>query len=199
MSAQPKLFKYDLAKFHRIRLGEGRHSPLKRALAALGSFELHCVAAFRFDQLSSRWFKKNLVLGLLPRIASKIFTFLVHLFHHVYIEPYASIGPGFFIAHASGIMIGGKIGKNCTVLHNVTIGWGMSAEGGGSALPEIGDNAWIGAGAILSGGMKIGDDVTISSGTVLSKSVSDRCLVAGNPGRVIQQEFENPDQKKFSL
>jgi serine O-acetyltransferase len=196
MNESVHCFTQDREKYYRVKLGP-HPSRAQKLRASLFSFELHCVAAFRFDQATKRLIKKSLVVGFVPRILSKAFTAVIHLCHHVYIEPFAQIGPGLFIAHASCIMIGGKIGKNCTVLHNVTIGWGMAEGEGEAALPEIGDNAWIGTGAILSGKITIGDDVTISSGTVLSKSIPGKCLVAGNPGRVIQQDFENPDQKKY--
>ncbi len=194
-----RYFKYDLAKYYSWKLGDNA-TFLRKFKLALFSFELHCVAAFRFDQLTFRLFKKNKIIGIIPRIISRIVSFFIHLFHHVYIEAEANIGPGFFITHASGIMIGPTtIGKNFTVSHHTTIGWGFAEEGDGVAIPVIGDNVWVGVGVILSGKIQIDNDVTISSGSVLSKSIPAKCLVAGNPGRIIIQDYHNILQSRFQM
>jgi len=192
-------FRYDMAKYYIWKLGSNP-SFFEKLKFSLLSFELHCIASFRFDQLTYKLYKNHKLLGLIPRIISRIFSSFIRLFHHVDIDPNANIGPGFFITHASSVMIGPTtIGKNFTISHNTTIGWGFAEEGDGIAIPEIGDNVWIGVGAILSGKIQIGNDVTISSGSVLSKSVPDRCLVAGNPGRIIIQDFKNILQARFQI
>lgn len=69
--------------------------------------------------------------------------------------------------------MGGKIGCNCTILHNVTIGAGR----GGA--PTIGDNVYIGAGAIIIGDIKIGDNVKVGAGAVVFKDVPSNSTVVG--------------------
>jgi hypothetical protein len=44
---------------------------------------------------------------------------------------------------------------------------------------------------MIFGGITVGNNVTISAGTVLTKSVPDGSLVAGNPGRIIQCDYDN--------
>jgi maltose O-acetyltransferase len=51
---------------------------------------------------------------------------------------------------------------------------------------RIGDNVWIGAGAIICPGVTIGDDTTIGAGSVVVKDVPARVLAAGNPCRVLR-------------
>ncbi|MBM7600272.1 maltose O-acetyltransferase [Virgibacillus halotolerans] len=51
----------------------------------------------------------------------------------------------------------------------------------------IGNNVWIGGGAIINPGVNIGDNVVIASGAVVTKDVLDNMLVGGNPARVIKQ------------
>ena len=192
-----RYFKHDLAKFFCLKIGENA-SVINKIRQLFFSFEIQAVAAFRFEQLTHKLFKKHKLIGLAPRVISKIFNSYVHLFHHVDIDPEADIGPGFLITHANSIMIGPtKIGKNFTVSHNTTIGWGFAEEGDGIAIPEIGDNVWIGVGVILSGKIQIGNNVTVSSGSVLSKSIPESCLVAGNPGRVIIQNYNNILQSRY--
>ena len=51
----------------------------------------------------------------------------------------------------------------------------------------VGRHCWIGAGAIILGGVTIGDGTTIGAGAVVTKSMPERSLVAGNPARVIRE------------
>lgn len=47
----------------------------------------------------------------------------------------------------------------------------------------IGDNVWIGGGAILLGGVTIGDGAIIAAGSVVTRDVPPGTTVAGNPAR----------------
>lgn len=51
----------------------------------------------------------------------------------------------------------------------------------------IGNNAWIGGGAIINPGVTIGDNVVIASGAVVTKDVPSNTIVGGNPARVIRE------------
>lgn len=56
------------------------------------------------------------------------------------------------------------------------------------ALPiTIGDNAWIGGGALIMPGINIGSHSTIGAGSVVIRDVPDRCFAAGNPCRVLRK------------
>ena len=72
-----------------------------------------------------------------------------------------------------------RIGKNCWIYQNVTIG-----EVNKKA-PVIGDNCLIGAGAIVIGGVRIGNNVKIGAGAVVNGDVPDGCTVVAQPMRVI--------------
>jgi len=51
----------------------------------------------------------------------------------------------------------------------------------------IGDDCWIGGGAIICPGVTIGRGVTVGAGSVVTKDVEDFVVVAGNPARVIKR------------
>ena len=51
----------------------------------------------------------------------------------------------------------------------------------------IGDNVWIGGGAIINPGVTIGDNAVIASGAVVTKDVPANTVVGGNPARVIKE------------
>lgn len=55
------------------------------------------------------------------------------------------------------------------------------------AMPvTIGNNVWLGGGAIVCPGVTIGDDTTIGAGSVVTKDIPARVVAAGNPCRVIR-------------
>lgn len=56
-----------------------------------------------------------------------------------------------------------------------------------TAPVTIGDNVWIGGGAIILPGVTIGNNVTIGAGSVVTKSIPDNSLAVGNPCRVIRE------------
>jgi maltose O-acetyltransferase len=50
----------------------------------------------------------------------------------------------------------------------------------------IGDNVWLGGGAIINPGVTIGDNVVVASGAVVTKDVPNGSVVGGNPARTIK-------------
>ncbi|MBW4506011.1 MAG: sugar O-acetyltransferase [Scytonematopsis contorta HA4267-MV1] len=60
-------------------------------------------------------------------------------------------------------------------------------EGKELAAPvKIGNNVWIGGGAIICPGVTIGDNTTIGAGSVVLKDVPNNVVAAGNPCRIIR-------------
>jgi maltose O-acetyltransferase len=51
----------------------------------------------------------------------------------------------------------------------------------------IGDNVWIGGGAIVLAGVTIGDDAVVGAGAIVTKDVPARTVAVGNPARVVKQ------------
>lgn len=51
----------------------------------------------------------------------------------------------------------------------------------------IGDDVWIGGGAIVLAGVRIGDGATIGAGSVVTHDVPERAVAAGNPCRVLRR------------
>lgn len=51
----------------------------------------------------------------------------------------------------------------------------------------IGDNVWLGGGAIVCPGVTIGDNSVIGAGAVVTKDIPANVVAVGNPARVIRQ------------
>lgn len=65
---------------------------------------------------------------------------------------------------------------------------GRVEEGIEFGLPiKIGDNVWIGGGAIVCPGVTIGENSVIGAGAVVTKDVPANVVAAGNPCRVIRE------------
>ncbi len=50
----------------------------------------------------------------------------------------------------------------------------------------IGDDCWIGGGAIINPGVTLGDNVVVGSGSVVTKSFPSNVVIAGNPARIVK-------------
>jgi maltose O-acetyltransferase len=50
----------------------------------------------------------------------------------------------------------------------------------------IGDNVWLGGGAIVCPGVTIGDDTVVGAGAVVTRDLPPRVVAVGNPARVVR-------------
>lgn len=62
---------------------------------------------------------------------------------------------------------------------------------------HIGQNCWIGAGAILLPGVSIGDNVVVGAGSVVTKNLPDNVVAVGNPCHILRQVNEHDRQFYF--
>jgi len=101
------------------------------------------------------------------------------------INPAARIGRGFFLDHATGVVVGetAVIGDNVSILQGVTLG-GTGKEAG-DRHPKIGNSVLIGAGAKVLGNITVGDCSRIAAGSVVLKPVPSNTTVAGVPARIV--------------
>lgn len=112
--------------------------------------------------------------GLLAKMAYA----LNYLVFGCVIPPSVKIGKGTEIAHSVGVVIHHTaiVGKNCHILHNVTIG----NEG-----VIIGDNVLLGCGVVIQGPCNIGNNVKIGANTFVNFDVPDNVTVVGVKGKII--------------
>ena len=110
---------------------------------------------------------------------------------NVYIGSNTHIGNETIITGGSASI---KIGNNCDISDRVSIVCGtheISKTGLKAAGKDvgrditIGNGVWIGYGAIILPGIKIGDKSIIGAGSLVNKDVPPGVTVAGNPARLI--------------
>lgn len=92
-----------------------------------------------------------------------------------------------FLVYNSKIPYKAKIGKDCIICQQVTIGGGNSRYPG---VPTIGNHVYMAKGSVIIGGITIGDHVTIGANAVVNKHVPDYAVVAGVPARILRIEDE---------
>jgi serine O-acetyltransferase len=121
------------------------------------------------------------------RVAARTLAELTRILTGVDIHPGATLGPGLFIDHATGVVIGetAEVGEDVMLYHGVTLG-GSGADTG-KRHPTIGDRVTVGAGAKILGAIKVGDDSRVGANAVVVKPVPSGSVVVGVPGQVISR------------
>lgn len=147
-----------------------------RLEAALCYPGLHAIWLHR---IAHHFYLKGLVV--FPRLLNTFSRFLTGIDIH----PGAKLGPGLFIDHGMGLVIGetAELGSNVTLYQGVTLG-GTGKEKG-KRHPTIGNNVVVSSGAKVLGSFKVGDNSKIGSGSVVLKEVPPNSVVVGVPGRVV--------------
>ncbi|MEM8836623.1 MAG: serine O-acetyltransferase [Pseudomonadota bacterium] len=147
--------------------------------AALCYPGFHAVFAHRFAHFL--WRK-----GL--RFPARFLSYLSRMLTSIDIHPGAEIGPGFFIDHGCGVVIGetAVIGRDVTMYHGVTLG-GISWSPG-KRHPTLEDNVMVGAGAKILGPVTIGTGARIGANSVVVETVPPEATVVGIPARIVQTE-----------
>lgn len=62
----------------------------------------------------------------------------------------------------------------------------------------LGNDVWIGMGAIIMPGVKIGNGATIAAGSVVTKDIPHYCVVAGVPAQVIKEKCSQTDKEALN-
>ncbi len=139
---------------------------------------LHAIWFYRVSHWL--WTHRMFWLG---RLVSHVGRFL----SGIEIHPGAHIGPGFFIDHGMGVVIGetAEVGSNVTLYHGVTLGG--TSWNKGKRHPTLEDDVVVGAGAKILGPIRIGARTRIGANAVVVKNVPPDSVVVGVPGRATQR------------
>jgi galactoside O-acetyltransferase len=69
---------------------------------------------------------------------------------------------------------------------NLVPGTRIAEQGSRAAAVSIGDDVWVGAGAVILPGVAIGYGSVVGAGAVVREDVPEGTVVAGEPARVIR-------------
>lgn len=65
-----------------------------------------------------------------------------------------------------------------------------------TAPVTIGDNVWIGGGAVLLPGVTIGDNVVVGAGSVVTKDIPSDTIACGNPCRAVRENRPEETERR---
>jgi serine O-acetyltransferase len=103
----------------------------------------------------------------------------------IYLSTQADIGPGFYIGHFGGVVVGAgaTIGRDCNISQGVTIGW--SHYKGEYGVPTLQDRVYVAPGAKVIGPITLGAGTVVGANAVVTRPTDPDAVVAGVPARVI--------------
>jgi serine O-acetyltransferase len=94
------------------------------------------------------------------------------------------VGERLHLIHAEGpisihpdVVLGDRVG----IMHNVTIGLANEGEG----APILGDDVFVGTGAVILGPIVIGDNVRVAANSLVITNVPANSIAIGVPARVL--------------
>lgn len=136
-----------------------------------------------------------------------------HVGEDVFIQQPVTLARGTTVSIGSGTYINSNltlvddynitIGKDCLIAPNVTISTtghpvhpDLRTKGMYSFPVTIGDNVWIGVGAIILPGVTIGNNSVIGAGSVVIKNIPANVIAFGTPCKVIR-EFSEHDREYY--
>lgn len=125
-----------------------------------------------------------------------------------------TIGNDVYIGKHCTIEVDGQIGNNVLMANNVGLigrhdhdfrrvgksiresGWVGEKRDEKKEQVMIGDDVWIGYGAVVLSGTEIGRGAVIGAGAVVTHSIEPYAIAVGNPARVIGKRFSCDEMVK---
>lgn len=150
--------------------------PIETALTYPG---LHAIFAHRV----AHW-----VWGKGGRGTARLLSYLARMATGIDIHPAAQIGPGFFIDHGAGVVIGetAVVGHGVTLYHGVTLGG--TSWSPGKRHPTLCDGVMVGAGAKILGPITVGAGARVGANSVVVEEVPAQATVVGIPARIVRTD-----------
>lgn len=158
--------------------------PFTWRICFLAFFEMSvwAVGIFRFG----KW-AQGVRFGLLRKALLAVYFLLYktsEALSGIRISIYSEIGPGLVVHNFGGVLIHGRLGRNCTIVQGAQLI--SRSDGKDSGWPTLGDNVFVGSGAKVVGNIRVGNNVRIGANAVVMADVPDDSLVMPPESKVIR-------------
>jgi acetyltransferase-like isoleucine patch superfamily enzyme len=182
-------------------------------------FNISNIAAYLKRKKIQKKYKKGVIVGLFSSINNSNLGEKVYVGTKVTVYN-SSIGDYSYINSNTSIR-DTVLGKFCSIGSNVTFGLGMHPMNLISTHPafysnnkgyktfskknyfqeyfpiKVGNDVWVGYGAIIMGGVEIGDGAVIAAGSIVTKNVEPYSVVGGVPAKHIKYRFSKENIKRL--
>jgi acetyltransferase-like isoleucine patch superfamily enzyme len=154
---------------------------------------------FRMEQLPYIQGRGRILLGRRVRLSGKPLISFSTVRHAA---PELLIGDGTFVGHLCGFTVGRsvRVGARCLLASGVQIydmdGHPIDARRRRAGEPTpaegirpvvLGDDVWVGAGAVILKGVTVGDRAMVAARAVVTRDVPADTVVAGNPALIVKR------------
>ena len=127
------------------------------------------------------------------KLLSRFWSLIGRILTGIEIHPGATIGPGFFIDHGLGVVIGetAEVGRGVTLYHDVTLGGIAPSIDSASQVnqkrhPTLDDDVIVGSGAQILGPITLGKGARVGANSVVLKDIPPGATVVGIPAKIVR-------------
>jgi putative colanic acid biosynthesis acetyltransferase WcaB len=158
-------------------------------------------AGYRDSQLILVWFRaaqwSHHRWGFLGQRLNVVYRLFTSLFLSIELPPELHVGPRLRIYHPHSIVLNPsvRLGADCVLRQNVTIGNLVRRDGTEKGVASAGDSVEFGAGCVVVGGLHLGDYARVGALAVVRENVPEYGVVVGNPARLVRVDDRQAEDR----
>ena len=134
--------------------------------------------------------------GLPGRAFGAFYSLYTSLFWSIELPPGLEVGPRLRLYHPHGIVLnpGVRLGADCVLRQNITIGNVVRRDGTEKGVASAGDGVEFGAGCVVVGGLHVGSHARVAALALVLRDVPEWGVAVGNPAEVVR--VDDPDFRR---
>lgn len=155
-------------------------------------------AGYLDSQLVLVWFRlaqwTRYKPGMGGRLFCSFYRLVTSLLFSIELPPELVVGPRLRIFHPHSIVMnpGVRMGADCVLRQNVTIGNIARRDGSEKGIASVGDGVEFGAGCVVVGNIHVGDHARVAALSLVLDDVPEWGVVLGNPAKLVR--IDDPDR-----